>query len=110
MKDGLPGATVENFWDNSDGTVELITNSEDTWTPAQQEHIISDRIQHGIGQLAIDYSDFTEFRLAGVVESCVFEQQFLLSPMVLYQDLTQKYSNVLEMCESLLQFTRTGIQ
>jgi hypothetical protein len=101
IEDGLPEAIEDSFWNNSPESIELPTISDNTWSPIEPEDFLPNVIQHGVVPLATDYTDITELRVVGTTEQCNFDQHILLSPTILYQDLTQKYSNVLKMCESL---------
>jgi hypothetical protein len=91
---------VEDLWNDSPESIELMPGSEDTWSLIEQESPLPYVVQHGTELLATRYSDFSHLRPVGAADQCVLEQQYPLSPTVLYQDLTQKYSAVLEMCES----------
>jgi hypothetical protein len=104
MKDEVTETVVDNFWNDSPESIELITGSDDSWDPIDPETLLPNIIQHGIGPFAIGFPNNKEIQVLEKAEQCVFEQQFSLSPMVLYQDLTQKYSSVLEMCESLRKY------
>jgi hypothetical protein len=101
MKDAIPEAIVDNFWNGSSESIELVPSPHDTWTPVEHESLLATATRNSIGPTAIGHSDTTQSSVERTVAQCGFEHQSFLSPMVLYQDLTQKYSSVLEMCESL---------
>lgn len=110
IKDESPEATVDNIWNNSPESIEVVLASDEIPTTVERETLISYAIEPSYGHFATDQATPMDLLVSESAEQWLFDQHFTLSPNPLHQDLTQKYRNILEMCKSCLRHDQTNFQ
>jgi hypothetical protein len=96
----MPEACVDDFWNGSPESNDSTAALDAIWTPNEQHDLSLNAFWHGPGSTPTSCSDVTEFRSIEDIQNGIIEQQVVLTPAILYQDLAHKYNKVLEMCES----------